>query len=81
MIHLIIIYFAIGNIIKGEKLREEIYLRIQNENQLLKSQLNPHFLFNTLNNLDALIWISPEKASDGIISLSSLMRYMTYNQP
>jgi LytS/YehU family sensor histidine kinase len=51
----------------------------QSENQLLKAQLNPHFLYNTLNNVDALIWLDQERASSAVMSLSNLMRYMTYS--
>ncbi len=70
--------YALGNIVKGEKLREVNLRRVQSENALLKTQLNPHFLYNTLNNIDALIWIAPDKASEALLRLSFLMRYMTY---
>jgi two-component system LytT family sensor kinase len=43
---------------------------------LLHSQINPHFLFNTLNNIDALIFDNQEKASQSLIKLSDIMRYM-----
>ena len=74
---LLVIYSLLG-VIKGEQLRELNYRKLETENQLLKSKINPHFLYNTLNNIDSLIWIDQEKASDSIIKLSSLMRYMTY---
>lgn len=48
------------------------------ELDLLKSKLNPHFLFNTLNNIDSLIHINPEEASAALIRLSEIMRYLTY---
>lgn len=48
------------------------------ELEMLRSQLNHHFLFNTLNNIDALIFKNPQKASDALISLSSILRYMLY---
>lgn len=48
------------------------------ELQMLRSQLNNHFLFNTLNNIDALIFKDPQRASDALISLSSILRYMLY---
>ena len=70
--------YAIGSIVKGEQLREVNIRRIESENALLKSQLNPHFLYNTLNNIDALIWLNQENASNAVVKLSSLMRYMTY---
>jgi sensor histidine kinase YesM len=43
---------------------------------LLRSQINPHFLYNTLHNIDALIVEKPEKASQSVIMLSDIMRYM-----
>ncbi|MBE0646859.1 MAG: sensor histidine kinase, partial [Bacteroidales bacterium] len=56
-------------------------LEIQNrksELALLRSQVNPHFLFNTLNNIDTLIRKNPEKASDSVLKLSEIMRYFIY---
>jgi sensor histidine kinase YesM len=45
----------------------------------LKSQLNPHFLFNTLNNIYSLIAISPERAQEVVHELSRLLRYVLYD--
>lgn len=55
----------------------------QREEELknLKSQLNPHFLFNTLNSIYALIAISPPKAQDAVHELSRLLRYVLYDSP
>ena len=52
----------------------------QRESELknLKSQLNPHFLFNTLNNIYALIAISPVKAQAAVHELGNLLRYVLY---
>lgn len=52
--------------------------KIAVELDLLKSKLNPHFLFNTLNNIDSLIRQNPEEASSALIKLSEMMRYLTY---
>jgi len=52
--------------------------KIAVELDLLKSKLNPHFLFNTLNNIDSLIHRKPEEASEALIRLSEMMRYLTY---
>lgn len=46
---------------------------------LLKNQLNPHFLFNTLNNIDSLITENRPEASLALNKLSRLMRYMVYD--
>lgn len=47
----------------------------------LKSQLNPHFLFNTLNSIYALIEISPAEAQTAVHELSQMLRYMLYETP
>ncbi|MEG0947776.1 MAG: histidine kinase [Bacteroidales bacterium] len=78
LLDLFLTLYAIGSIVKGERLRELNIRNIQSENALLKSQLNPHFLYNTLNNIDALITYNTDKASESVILLSSLLRYMTY---
>lgn len=51
------------------------------ELQNLKNQLNPHFLFNTLNTIYALVDISPAEAQTAIKKLSSLLRYALYENP
>ena len=45
---------------------------------LLKSQVNPHFLFNSLNTIYSLAHQKSDKTEDAILKLSSLMRYMIY---
>lgn len=45
------------------------------ELQALKSQINPHFLFNSLNSISSLTVSNPEKAQEMVINLSSFMRY------
>jgi two-component system, LytTR family, sensor kinase len=47
----------------------------QLENQNLKAQLNPHFLFNSLNNAYGMILQDPKRASNYVVQLSQLMRY------
>jgi LytS/YehU family sensor histidine kinase len=47
----------------------------------LKSQLNPHFLFNTLNTIYALIDVNTDDARSAIHRLSALLRYMLYENP
>lgn len=44
----------------------------------LRSQLNPHFLFNTLNNIYSLIAIDKDKAQDAVHRLSGMLRYVLY---
>ncbi|WP_247236664.1 sensor histidine kinase [Telluribacter sp. SYSU D00476] len=52
--------------------------RLKAELQLLKAQLHPHFLFNTLNNLYSLTLIQSEKAPDVVLKISSLLRHVLY---
>lgn len=52
--------------------------RMQSEIKFLKSQINPHFLFNTLNSLYALTLKKSDKAPEIVIKLSEMMRYMLY---
>ena len=51
---------------------------MQSELRFLKSQINPHFLFNTLNNLYALTLKKSDKAPEIVLKLSEMMRYMLY---
>ena len=48
--------------------------------EALKSQLNPHFLFNSLNTLQSLIEMDKEKAMDYVQELSKVLRYSLQNQ-
>ena len=59
--------------------RQELQTQtMQSELRFLKSQINPHFLFNTLNNLYALTLKKSDKAPEIVIKLSEMMRYMLY---
>ena len=53
-------------------------IKLKNELNAIKSRLNPHFLFNTLNNIDTLIQTNPSKASKVLSGLSDLLRYVVY---
>jgi len=53
--------------------------KLQAELQFLKSQINPHFLFNTLNNLYSLTLKKSDSAPELVLKLSEIMRYMLYN--
>jgi two-component system, LytTR family, sensor histidine kinase AlgZ len=54
-------------------------LHIESELTNLKNQLNPHFLFNTLNNIYSLISINQENAQNAVHQLSNLIRYVLYD--
>jgi sensor histidine kinase YesM len=51
---------------------------LQMELSLLKAHLNPHFLFNTLNNIDILIETDPKAASSYLQKLSDILRFVVY---
>ena len=91
---LFIDYFAIALLVLGASTTFKIGSRwINEENRrkeiekehlvtelaLLRHQINPHFLMNTLNNIHALIDINVDKARDAVIKLSVLMRYLLYD--
>lgn len=61
---------------REQKLREENLIF---QNQTLKNQVNPHFLFNSLNTLSALIPERPDSAERFILKLSSIYRYILEN--
>jgi sensor histidine kinase YesM len=75
----IIIYFMYKIMKQNNKIREEKTsfesLAKTTELELLKSQLNPHFLFNALNVIKALVAINPEQSRDAIVKLSELLRF------
>ncbi|WP_055437159.1 sensor histidine kinase [Lacinutrix algicola] len=60
------------------KRKEAANFKLQSELQHLHYQLQPHFFFNSLNNIYAMVDISPDQAKTSIHSLSKLMRYMLY---
>jgi len=66
--------------INDTKHMKELYqAKLRAEVEQLKSQVNPHFLFNTLNNLYVLTKTDPDKASQVILGLSDLLRYQLYD--
>ncbi len=70
-------YLADYTVLKRQKDLLEKH-KLNTELTLLKSQINPHFLFNTLNNIDVLISKDSEKASIYIKQLSDILRFMLY---
>ena len=67
-----------------EKIKKEAQYKTllrEAELQALKSQINPHFLFNSLNSISSLTVSNPEKAQEMVINLSTFMRYsLTHEQ-
>lgn len=60
------------------KMEEERRRNAEAELTWLKNQLNPHFLFNTLNNISSLTQIDADKAQESIGQFSELLRYALY---
>ncbi len=60
---------------EGQKARLE---KKQAELLFLKSQINPHFLFNTLNNIYSLSQYQPQLVSESVLRLSKILRYLLY---
>ena len=82
--HIIVIFLALifrrfSDVIRLEQQKQNLHLQnINSELALLKMQISPHFLFNTLNNIDYLIINEPSKASDAISKLGEVLRYLIY---
>ncbi len=73
------IFKIISDWARIQRERQELERRnMQSELKFLRSQINPHFLFNTLNNLYALTLKKSDKAPEIVIKLSEMMRYMLY---
>ncbi|MDQ3394308.1 MAG: histidine kinase [Bacteroidota bacterium] len=60
-----------------KKIREASLIIETQESELkrLRSQINPHFIFNTLNSISSLTLIAPEKAQEMVVKLSEFLRY------
>jgi hypothetical protein len=61
-----------------QRMQELQQANLRSEMEQLKSQLNPHFLFNTLNNVNVLTQTDPKRASQVLLGLSDLLRYQLY---
>ncbi|GAB3296416.1 sensor histidine kinase [Hymenobacter humi] len=65
---------------KDAEARQELeQQRVSSELSVLKAQINPHFFFNTLNNIYALTLLDGEQARTAIHRLSRMMRYVLYD--
>lgn len=84
-VNVFILVIAIG--IKSFMRSNELVVKYEQERRnaaeaelsWLKNQLNPHFLFNTLNNISSLTQIDADRAQDSIGQLSDLLRYALYD--
>ena len=62
----------------NERMQELERQATESELQALRSQIQPHFLFNMLNSINTLLYIDPEKASYTITKLSDFLRHLLY---
>ena len=72
----------VKSILLSQKNKESLELKnkmLEAETKALKAQINPHFLFNTLNNIYSLSQLNPEKTGGAILQLSDILRYVTYD--
>lgn len=70
--------FAVDRFNTLQNQNEMARKQLESELQFLKNQINPHFLFNTLNNIYTLAYLKEDNAAPMIMRLSELLRYMIY---
>jgi Histidine kinase len=70
--------FLVEYLYNFEKQQMQQNEQLKTELAYLKNQINPHFLFNTLNNIAALSEIYPERVTPVIVELSNVLRYQLY---
>jgi len=78
-----VIFLMIAKLVKNnitsEQKNESLEIeKVENELKFLKSQLNPHFLFNALNNIYFLIKKDPDTAAESLAKFSDMIRYQLY---
>lgn len=61
---------------KEKQLAQE---KIETELKLLKAQINPHFIFNALNNIYSLTYLQSKTAPESVLKLSEMLRYVFYD--
>lgn len=74
LVYYLILYYDDLNQKNQERSQLETMLK-SSELEMLKTQINPHFIFNSLNSIASLTIISPEKAREMVIKLSEFLRY------
>lgn len=85
-IYLLLLIFAISLVVgaiekSAQRSRDVEHMyreKMRSELSFLKQQINPHFLFNALNSIYSLVLPHSDQASDAVIKLSSILRYMLY---
>jgi hypothetical protein len=73
-------YYTIKDLIRyREKLRQSEHEKLKAELSFLRSQINPHFIFNILNNIAAMVRLNSSELEPTVMKLSGLMKYMLYH--
>jgi two-component system LytT family sensor kinase len=75
---LVIYFIEYSNRLEKEK-KEIEKEKIQAELSFLRSQINPHFLFNTINDIYSLTYQKDDRAPEALLKLSSILRYMLHD--
>lgn len=71
-------WFMNDYFVQQKRLDDAIKEKLESELALIKNQINPHFLFNTLNNLYGLSLVKSDKLSPSILQLANILRYLIY---
>jgi LytS/YehU family sensor histidine kinase len=81
MANFISITLYLSNTVREQALREKNLKeeKLGTELKLLKAQINPHFIFNALNNIYALTYSGSQKAPESVLKLSEMLRYVFYD--
>ncbi|WP_456437028.1 sensor histidine kinase [Psychroserpens sp.] len=70
----------VNRFVKTRMQANELQIHQEAQLQYLRSQMNPHFLFNTLNNIYSLATVKSDKTAAMVLKLSHLLRYMIYQE-
>jgi sensor histidine kinase YesM len=70
--------FLVEYLYNFERTQAQQNAQLRTELAYLKNQINPHFLFNTLNNIATLSEVAPERVTPTIVELSNVLRYQLY---
>ena len=77
IIYSLVIFLFVAKFTSDKKKEQRATAKSEAELSFLRSQINPHFLFNMLNYLHTEAYVKDEKLADSILQLSDLLRYST----
>lgn len=73
-----LVRLAVDSLVNEQKMESMKSMHVESELRFLKSQMSPHFLFNTINNIYSLTLVKSDKAPQFLLKLSGLLRYLLY---